>query len=233
MVFHSMDKITSLFIQFGPPLATYGLRWRWSGIYNVPDTASVLHLSLLPFIPYVIWQGLYWLKGRQSFLHRLNLIISVYYIARDRSDRMTSARYALKKKNDWRFRLCSWPFGENGRLFLPSFPPLLVYSTYSAPYWSPTLRLTPTWHHSSHPPSPSPQYAHYGFMAMQFVYMIVTLLPMWLVYHSRHAHATLIVIIGLVSVWNGANYYFEAFKKQLSRPSSREESLDEGEEGEQ
>jgi hypothetical protein len=68
MVFHSLDKITSLFIHLSPPLLMYVLRYKWSGNYPIPDPSSVSFLGMYAYsLPlYICWQFLYWLKGRHE-----------------------------------------------------------------------------------------------------------------------------------------------------------------------
>lgn len=41
MVFHSLDKITSVFIHLSPSLLMYGLRWKWHGTLSLPDDISL------------------------------------------------------------------------------------------------------------------------------------------------------------------------------------------------
>jgi hypothetical protein len=65
LVFHDLDKITSLFIHLFPGLLTYTIRWH-TDLYNNTNTEE--DLKLMPFeigymlLFYVIWQALYVFK---------------------------------------------------------------------------------------------------------------------------------------------------------------------------
>eukprot|EP01117_Protostelium_nocturnum_P018314 TRINITY_DN7636_c0_g1_i1.p1 TRINITY_DN7636_c0_g1~~TRINITY_DN7636_c0_g1_i1.p1 ORF type:complete len:389 (-),score=103.94 TRINITY_DN7636_c0_g1_i1:53-1183(-) len=59
MVFHSLDKITSLFIHVSPSLAVWAMRWKDpSGIWNQcsKEEISFYDATIFPLIPYILWQ---------------------------------------------------------------------------------------------------------------------------------------------------------------------------------
>ena len=58
LVFHSLDKLTSIFFHAFPPLTLHLYRWGLipcSSIHS-DDTMSLSDLTILPFIIYAIWQ---------------------------------------------------------------------------------------------------------------------------------------------------------------------------------
>eukprot|EP01127_Copromyxa_protea_P004116 TRINITY_DN1395_c0_g1_i1.p2 TRINITY_DN1395_c0_g1~~TRINITY_DN1395_c0_g1_i1.p2 ORF type:complete len:172 (-),score=13.12 TRINITY_DN1395_c0_g1_i1:28-543(-) len=99
MVFHSVDKMTSLFVHLNAPLMLYGMRHKWSGNYVLPDpdTTTFSQMFIGPLAVYLVWQFLYWLK--------------VYVYSKEKSDRVTSARWLLDSKKGFIYNLAIKPFG--------------------------------------------------------------------------------------------------------------------------
>jgi len=64
LVFHDLDKITSLFIHMFPPLLTYTTRWHTDLFTNVSANDEKIHLFEIGYmlIFYVLWQVLYVVK---------------------------------------------------------------------------------------------------------------------------------------------------------------------------
>jgi hypothetical protein len=69
LVFHSLDKTTSLFIHLTPNILFYALRWldqhpesvdKYETFRNKEVTFG--QMVLLPIIPYLLWQALYFIK---------------------------------------------------------------------------------------------------------------------------------------------------------------------------
>eukprot|EP00696_Hemimastix_kukwesjijk_P015800 gnl/Hemi2/4042_TR1411_c0_g1_i1.p1 gnl/Hemi2/4042_TR1411_c0_g1~~gnl/Hemi2/4042_TR1411_c0_g1_i1.p1 ORF type:complete len:359 (+),score=83.34 gnl/Hemi2/4042_TR1411_c0_g1_i1:158-1234(+) len=84
LVFHSLDKITSCFIHISPPVLCWTLRWA-SRLSQHPNTSftvcgdaecssSFFDMTILPLLPYFIWQLMYYLKvvvlGREKIKER-------------------------------------------------------------------------------------------------------------------------------------------------------------------
>jgi len=105
MVFHSLDKVTSVFIHIGPSIVTYCIRWHPKLFPNhsvCPDgncDIPFYYLAILPIIPYTIWQVMYYIKVNVLSSHK---------------DRMTSARWLLEGEKDGMVAKWSrgWPFGK-------------------------------------------------------------------------------------------------------------------------
>lgn len=65
LVFHSVDKMTSLWLHVSPALSIWGLRWNYSrGFpdFNESVDTSVRTLLIYPMLVYMAWQILYLLK---------------------------------------------------------------------------------------------------------------------------------------------------------------------------
>jgi hypothetical protein len=96
LVFHSLDKVTSLFIHFMPPLVCYNARWSAGTPMCPPDAEGnrVDHCSLdffdgyiLPLQFYAMWQLLYWFKtelvDRALLVSDKNIQTSLRWFVRD------------------------------------------------------------------------------------------------------------------------------------------------------
>eukprot|EP01129_Flabellula_baltica_P012916 TRINITY_DN5916_c0_g1_i2.p1 TRINITY_DN5916_c0_g1~~TRINITY_DN5916_c0_g1_i2.p1 ORF type:complete len:356 (+),score=44.11 TRINITY_DN5916_c0_g1_i2:127-1068(+) len=159
MVFHSVDKITSIFIHLSPPILSYVLRWK-SDLYpqysiceNPECDVPYINFIWIPLIPYVIWQMMYYVKVDILSSHK---------------ERMTSAKWLLNSQKGLIYNVSTKPFGK--------------------------------------------EKATFGFMFVQLIFTIVTFLPMKLLWHYRGLHFAFVGIIGMISIWNGANYYFDGFR---------------------
>jgi len=69
LVFHSLDKITSLYIHLTPSLVVWCLRWfvhdpRFNVCENSDGTNNItfFNATLFPLLPYLFWQLLYFIK---------------------------------------------------------------------------------------------------------------------------------------------------------------------------
>jgi len=162
LVFHSLEKITSLFIHLTPNLLFYTMRWLIKDPESIAKYASfqdrlpsVMEVFLLAIPPYLLWQFLYYIKVQ---------VISAKKV--EERDYLTSFRWFIHSKNS-----------SIGKLIQSA-----------GPHW---------------------QLA--AFMAYQFIYTLITILPTVLYLQSFWAHTALISGMCVLSAWNGANYYFEVF----------------------
>jgi len=53
-----------------------------------------------------------------------------------------------------------------------------------------------------------------AFILLQFVYTILTLIPVWFYFSCFWLHTIFLASVLLVSVWNGANFYIDVFSKR-------------------
>jgi len=177
MVFHSIDKITSVFIHVGPPIVTHAIRWHHKTHYPnhsvCPDEDCDIpwyYLTILPLIPYVIWQILYFIKVEIFSSHK---------------NRVTSAKWLLEgDSKGFIYNMSIKPFGEKYKLF--------------------------------------------GLILNQFIFTFLTLIPIKLFWDNQFYHLGFIIFMTLISVWNGATFYFDVFsKKYIESLQQQEKKLNE------
>lgn len=117
IVFHSFDKMTSMFIHILPPLVTFCDRWAVhlsDGTYppyeEMDDSISTIvnDFWLVPFSYYVVWQTAYLFKTEVISRKKLEY----------NTEMMTSLRFLTRKKNSKSYKLMS-AFGEHNQL--PTF----------------------------------------------------------------------------------------------------------------
>eukprot|EP01102_Stenamoeba_stenopodia_P022930 TRINITY_DN9740_c0_g1_i1.p1 TRINITY_DN9740_c0_g1~~TRINITY_DN9740_c0_g1_i1.p1 ORF type:complete len:390 (-),score=54.47 TRINITY_DN9740_c0_g1_i1:142-1311(-) len=182
MVFHSLDKMTSIFIHVSPPMVMYSLRWFHADsqfnicgqpgavIEGIPTAGGSCELSffdafLLPFLPYIFWQVAYFVKVEVLSKHKVierNYMTSFRWISADERGVVTT----LGKK-------------LNNMVGLSLDASKLI-----------------------------------AFVALQFVYTILTLIPVWFFFSCFWLHTIFMASVLLVSVWNGANFYIDVFSKK-------------------
>jgi len=56
-----------------------------------------------------------------------------------------------------------------------------------------------------------PRYALFGFILVQLLYTLLTMLPIKLLYQNFWAHTVFLFGICFVSCWNGASFYIDVF----------------------
>lgn len=54
----------------------------------------------------------------------------------------------------------------------------------------------------------------YFFIFSQFAYTLITILPVYIFYHSFWIHTIFIIFVVMMSVFNGADYYIEVFSRR-------------------
>jgi len=172
MVFHSIDKVTSVFIHMTPPIVTYSIKWFHDTHYpnyniciNPNCDEPFYYYIILPLVPYIIWQILYYIKVEVLSSHK---------------NRMTSVKWLLEgDKKGFIAKMSSIPFGEKN--------------------------------------------IHLGFILMQFIYTILTMLPVPFLWNNRIYHVILIIVMTLISLWNGATFYFDVFSKRYMESLEQKE----------
>ena len=117
IVFHSFDKMTSMFIHLLPSLVTFCHRWadhlannNYPIHENVEESITIIlnNFWSVPFGYYIIWQMLYLVKTE---------VVSKRKLAYN-TEMMTSLRWLTKKKDSQSYKLFS-VFGEHNQL--PTF----------------------------------------------------------------------------------------------------------------
>ncbi|KAL3764863.1 hypothetical protein ACHAW5_008479 [Stephanodiscus triporus] len=117
IVFHSFDKMTSMFIHLLPSLVTFCRRWA----HHLSDKTFPLNEKIegsilaivkdfwcVPFCYYVLWQTIYLVKTEVVSKKKLEYNTEI----------MTSLRWLTRKKNSSSYKLMS-AFGEHNQL--PTF----------------------------------------------------------------------------------------------------------------
>ena len=117
LVFHSLDKMTSMFVHILPALVMFSQRWQghltekeFPLFEEVEDTivTTLTDFWWRPFLYYVLWQSLYLIKTELISKKKLEYNTSI----------MTSLRWMLRKKTSASYKLLS-RFGEQNQL--PTF----------------------------------------------------------------------------------------------------------------
>jgi len=58
------------------------------------------------------------------------------------------------------------------------------------------------------------KYDVFGYIFWQYIFTLTTFLPVKFFWDNQSYHLFFLIFITLVSIWNGANYYFEVFSKR-------------------
>ncbi|KAJ3445335.1 hypothetical protein M0812_11207 [Anaeramoeba flamelloides] len=155
MVFHSLDKITSLYIHLFPAMVTYVLRWNILGnsMCLMPDCrVSFAQTIGFSMVLYFIWQLFYFIKTEIINESR-----------RNKNELMTS--FIWQKRHN-----------KMSKILLGRFPE---------------------------------KYHIYLYMFYQSIYHCLTMLPVKFMFQYRIVHSIAIIFQILVSVRNGASFYFD------------------------
>lgn len=90
LVFHDIDRITSLFIHLYPPLVFYAERWHgpspshFSSLSHSFDTSQLKFSLWIPLVFYILWQAFYFLKtevlDRSKFKTDKEIVTSVRWL---------------------------------------------------------------------------------------------------------------------------------------------------------
>ncbi|EED88208.1 predicted protein, partial [Thalassiosira pseudonana CCMP1335] len=165
LVFHSMDKMTSMFIHVLPSLVMFCRRWgdhlllKEFSLYEEMDgtmTSNIIDFWWNPFCWYALWQTIYLIKTEVYSKKKLMYNASI----------MTSLRWMTRKKNSTSYKLLS-VFGEHNQL--------------------------------------------QTFVLVQAVYTLLTFLVVPLLWYSIWLHSLYLLVIFVVALVNGAQYYFHVF----------------------
>jgi len=162
MVFHSLDKITSLFIHLTPSLVVWTIKWyptEFNPCSSERDaTMSFADSLFYPLLMYSFWQFLYYLKvevlDRHKFKNDPDYMTSYLWLTSEKQNR--SLIYKLSNMYGRKYQM--WWFG----------------------IW-------------------------------QFIFTILTFLPVKFFYQSFWAHTIFLIAMCTVSSWNGASFYIEVF----------------------
>lgn len=175
LVFHSLDKVTSIAIHILPALLTYLERWNENGkMCTLPNNECKIGIQgalLEPLVFYMFWQFLYILKtevmDRQVMLANPQIQTSLRWLTRDAKNPM----HIIAKK------VCR-----------------------SIGVLAPTEEF-----------DPESLKTKCVFWIGNLLFVVLTLLPIPILYQSVTAHTSYILFVLSAAVYNGSNYYFEVF----------------------
>jgi len=167
LVFHSLDKVTSVVIHLLPCGIVFCMRWfpeKTTGNQLVPsESAGIVDLLVWPFCVYVYWQAAYFMKTQVVDRRRMQNSPDLWTSARWLSRHRTSKGLAHKLINK----------SGTGEIQI-----------------------------------------NISLIKIQIQYTVITLIPVWIIYHNYMLHCAYLIIICLFCVHNGAGYYFEVFSKK-------------------
>jgi len=197
LVFHSVDKVSSIFVHAMPCLMTWCGRWYGFGddvnrlsVRELGADVSVLtgclDLMVYPMFAYLFWQALYLAKteliDRVKLVSDPALMTSLRWLASDRNS--SANKYALKMMRGIGL------FGADEFFDAESIKTKFV------------------------------------FVMLQLGYTIVTFIPIPLCYSNYYAHTALMWAAFGSSVYNGAVYYIDVFSRRYVERLAMAEELE-------
>jgi hypothetical protein len=207
LVFHSHDKVQSVYIHCVPAILTWCARWYGqSAIEDLfsfsvnhgggPSSAeasaaaslalfsqktstldTVLHFYFYPTLGYLAWQIAYLLKTELWDVKRLD----------EDPELVTSLRWLA---NDYKAGVTKLAL-RVGRL-IGVFRNDELFDTRSLK-------------------------TKFVFVTLQLLYTVVTFLPIPLCYESKTTHTVLMLLAFLSCIWNGAEYYIDIFSRRYAK----------------
>ncbi len=204
-MFHSLDKVTTVFIHAFPPMLTWAERWYGrfrdeAGVcsssrgllqgwfdysaFSAEDSAAHPSCTLdystgffFPLLAYLLWQVGYLIKTELVDGAKLKNDPSI----------MTSSRWFIKARAGALYHL------------------VLRLSRRAG-------LLGPEEHFD-----PESVMGKAVFVGSQFVYTVLCMSPVVLMYQSWWLHSTVLLAVLTNCVWNGAGYYFEVFSLKYQK----------------
>ena len=203
LVFHSHDKVQSVYIHCVPALLTWCARWYGQGDarrflfssepvsmresarrsfenVNRPDASfldAFVHFFVYPTLGYLAWQIAYLLKTEFWDVRRLDedpeLVTSLRWLASDH--KASATKFALKSSR---------------AIGLFSKDELFDASSLKTKF---------------------------VFVSLQLLYTVVTFLPIPLCYRYKAAHTAAMLSAFASCIWNGAEYYIDIFSRRYAK----------------
>lgn len=198
IVFHSMDKMTSMFIHILPALVIFSLRWsdhisrKEYPLYEEMDGTiytNVKDFWFTPFLYYMLWQTIYLVKTEVVSKKKLD----------HNSEIMTSLRWMTKKKDSASYKLLS-VFGVKYQL--PTF--VLIQAAYVLATFLVRLIMPAMFVCFFVPLN--------GLTLVCALCVLSQVMPLF--YHSFVLHALYLGTIFIIALVNGSSYYFHVFAKR-------------------
>jgi hypothetical protein len=191
LVFHAVDKITSLFIHFTPPVVTYCIRWfHKPGQWLVPDVPQgpagnafmsrftpCVDKDCTPSMIYLVCVAAGFFLAHQLFYFFVVQVIFGKRIRRD-TQYLTTYRYLTKDRKGYLWNIVNVKiFGKPRHVFM------------------------------------------FGFV--NFCFCVITLLPTIVWYSYWVADFLYLIFLGSVAIWNGAGFYSSVLiPPKVSKPAN-------------
>jgi len=137
LVFHSLDKISSVFIHLTPSLVVWGLRWYPSQYESCSTEGDVISISEAIWFPigfYCLWQLLYYMKvqvvDKKKFKNDPNYMTSFLWLVSEKQNR--SLIYRLSNIYGKRYQIYWFGIWQLVYTFLTLLPVKFFYQSYFA-----------------------------------------------------------------------------------------------------
>ena len=206
LVFHSHDKVQSVYIHCVPAILTWCARWygqsaidytfSFGGENKNDDDAeasaaaslalfaaktstrvTLLHFYVYPTLGYLAWQIAYLLKTELWDVKRLD----------EDPELVTSLRWLA---NDYKAGVTRFALRVGRALGVFRRDELFDASSLKTKF---------------------------VFVTLQLLYTVVTFLPIPLCYRSKTTHTALMLLAFLSCIWNGAEYYIDIFSRRYAK----------------
>lgn len=220
LVFHSLDKVTSVVIHLLPCGVAFCMRWfpaETTGNQLVPAERlswfGIVDLIIKPFMVYAYWQAAYFLKTQVPSLPSYPVtVIDVFDIAafRDRSDPFSNARPICRADRVPLFIYASSPQVVDRQYFEQQ------RDTWTSARWLSRHRTSKGLANKLINKSGTEELSiNISLIKIQVLYTVITLVPIPILYHSYICHSLYLIVICFFCVHNGAGYYFEVFSRKV------------------
>ena len=229
LVFHSHDKVQSVFIHTAPAILTwctrwYGqgdLTWSWWGlgdatgwlfavregdhgqavapglmyadvaaVHRAPNRLTIKQLTMSYDVVDVVREFyVYPVVGYLIWQVIYLVITELFYVKRLDNDPelVTSLRWLA---NDYKAPVTRWALRTSRRVGLFAQDELFDHNSLKTKF---------------------------VFVSLQLVYTMVTFLPIPMCYASKAVHTTVMLLVFLSCIWNGAEYYIDIFSRRYAK----------------
>jgi hypothetical protein len=212
MVFHSLDKVITVFIHLAPPVLMFNMRWMCDTSNDLDDDAGDYHNRGL--INYYLYDHLTHGRNPLGKQHEMNYFESLFYALAFYMTWQTlyflgiNTLKGSKVAAGLRMTSYSWLLDDKKNQQKPS----LMYRLCNVPIFS----------------SNNVMIRIFMFMFWQWLYCLVSIAPVTLFYRYFYLHAAYIVFLLTACIWNGGCYYLEVFSgKSTKTPQKQQEEKQE------
>jgi len=192
LVFHDVDKITSTFIHFFPPLLTFAMRWHpicWNQFFEAPGECARVkgpHAYEFSFLwDSIIYPAGFYLLWQMAYLIVCEVLLGKY-ITND-PDVQTSLKWLSTDPRSSIYKVATGACVKLGVMYKGEILDPARWKTKII------------------------------FVVSQLVYTIVVLLPVTLFHRYYVVHACWLCFLYVMLVWNGASFYIEVFSRRYQK----------------